>query len=52
MNKDSSEDIDDNDVDETQIDIEDTDFEFEEDITELDHRGLVGCGLLRARVAQ
>ncbi len=43
MNKDTNDDIDDMEVDETQIDIDDTDFEFEEDITEVDHRGLVEC---------
>ena len=43
MNKDSGKDIDDDDVEETQIDIDTTDFDFEEDVTEVDHRGLVGC---------
>ncbi len=43
MKKDRDDNIDDTEVDETQIDTDDYDFDYEVDITEIDHRGLVEC---------
>ena len=43
MTQDSSGDIDLTDFDETEFDIDEADLEIDEDVTELDNRGLVEC---------